>query len=85
MKLTAKSVEVFNYIRENGSKVSIAELATALDRAERSISANVTDLQKKGLVVREKVAAEAEGEKDITYACLTPAGEDFDPETADED
>ena len=79
MKLTEKSAQVFDYIKNNGGKVSIDELATALERTSRSISANVTDLTKKGLVVREKVAGEGEGAKDITYAVLTPAGAEFVP------
>jgi predicted transcriptional regulator len=79
MKLTEKSAQVFDYIKNNGGKVSIDELATALERTSRSISANVTDLTKKGLVVREKVAGEGEDAKDITYAVLTPAGAEFVP------
>lgn len=78
MKLTEKSQAVFDYIKANGGKVSTDELATALDRTPRSISANVTDLQKKGLVVREKVAGEGD-EKDITYAVITPEGAEFVP------
>ena len=79
MKLTEKSAQVFDYIKNNGGKVSIDELATALERTSRSISANVTDLTKKGLVVREKVAGEGEDAKDITYAVLTPAGAELVP------
>ena len=55
------------------------ELASALGRTERSIGANVTDLKKKGLAERDKVAAEAEGEKDITYVVLTDEGKSFVP------
>ena len=79
MKLTEKSTAVLNYIKENGGKVSIDELASALERTSRSISANVTDLQKKGLVTREKVAGEGEDAKDITYAVITPEGAEFVP------
>jgi predicted transcriptional regulator len=79
MKLTEKSAQVFDYIKNNGGKVSIDELATALERTSRSISANVTDLTKKGLVAREKVAGEGEDAKDITYAVITPAGAEFVP------
>ena len=79
MKLTEKSQSVFDYIKENGGKVSIEELATALDRTTRSVGANVTDLAKKGLVVREKVAGEGEDAKDITYAVITHAGAEFVP------
>ena len=71
MKLTVKSNEVFQYVKENGGKVSITELAAALNRTEKSVGANVTDLTKKGVAVREKVAAEEEGAKDITYVVLT--------------
>lgn len=84
MKLTAKSAEVFELVKENG-KVSIAELAATLGRGERSIGANVLDLQKKGLAIREKVAAENEDEKDITYVILTDEGKAFVPSEDDED
>jgi DNA-binding MarR family transcriptional regulator len=79
MKLTEKSQSVFDYIKANGGKVSIDELATALDRTTRSVNANVTDLSKKNLVTREKVAGEGEDAKDITYAVITPAGAEFVP------
>lgn len=79
MKLTEKSTAVLDYIKANGGKVSIDELASALERTSRSISANVTDLQKKGLVIREKVAGEGEDAKDITYAVITPEGAEFVP------
>ena len=81
MKLTSKSLEVLNYVRENGGRVSIEELAAGLDRTQRSVNANVTDLcsEKKGLDVREKVAGEGEDAKPITYVVLTEAGKDFVP------
>ena len=56
MKLTEKSLEVFSYVKENGGRVPIDELCEATGRAARSIGANVTDLCKKGLAAREKVA-----------------------------
>ena len=81
IKLTEKSLEVFNYVKENGGRVSIEELATGLNRTPRSVNANVTDLcsEKKGLCVRDKVKAEEEGAKDITYVVLTEAGQAFTP------
>lgn len=79
MKLTQKSNEVFEYVKENGGKISVDELAEALGRTARSINANVTDLQKKELIVREKVAGEGEDAKDITYVVLTEAGKTFVP------
>ena len=79
MKLTEKSQSVFDYIKANGGKVSIDELAEALGRTTRSVNANVTDLSKKALVIREKVAGEGEDAKEITYVVLTPEGAQFVP------
>ena len=78
MKLTEKSNEVFEYVKSNGGKVSIPELAQALDRTERSVGANVTDLTKKGLAVRDKVEVEG-ADKQVTYVVLTEAGATFVP------
>nr|DAJ63475.1 MAG TPA: multiple antibiotic resistance protein MarR/DNA family protein, HTH motif.67A [Caudoviricetes sp.]DAV40432.1 MAG TPA: multiple antibiotic resistance protein MarR/DNA family protein, HTH motif.67A [Caudoviricetes sp.] len=75
IKLTEKSAEVFNYVRENG-KASIPEIAAAVQRAPRSVSANVTDLAKKGLVVRVKEAVEGE-EGEVTFVQLTTDGVAF--------
>lgn len=81
IKLTEKSMEVFNYVKENGGRVSIEELAAGLNRTPRSVNANVTDLcsEKKGLCVREKVKGEGEDAKDITYVVLTEAGQAYTP------
>lgn len=78
MQLTAKSNEVFEYLKNNGGKVSIEELANATGRSARSIGANVLDLTKKGLVVREKEEVEG-AEKPVAYAVLTDAGKTFVP------
>ena len=81
IKLTEKSLEVFNYVKENGGRVSIEELAAGLNRTARSVNANVTDLcsEKKGLAMREKVTPEGEDAKPITYVVLTEAGQAFVP------
>lgn len=81
IKLTEKSMEVFNYVKDNGGRVSVEELAAGLNRTPRSVNANVTDLcsEKKGLCVREKVKGEGEDAKDITYVVLTEAGHAFTP------
>lgn len=84
MKLTEKSTEVFNYVKENGGRVSIDEMVAALERNARSIGANVTDLKKKGLCEREKVEGK-EDEKDVTYVVLTEEGKVFDPAAATEE
>ena len=78
IKITEKSAEVFNYVKANGGRISIEELAQATGRTTRSVGANVTDLSKKGLAVREKVEVEGQ-EKPVTYVCLTDAGKDFTP------
>lgn len=83
MKLTEKSQEVFDYVKTNGGKVSIPELASALDRSERSVGANVTDLTKKELAVREKVEVEG-ADKPVTYVVLTDAGMSFVPSEDEE-
>ena len=78
MKLTPKSNEVFNYVKDNGGKISIDELAEALGRTTRSVGANVTDLTKKNLCVREKVTVEG-AEKPVTYVQITDEGKAFVP------
>lgn len=79
MKLTEMSNAVFAYVKENGGRVSIGELAEALGRSERSVGANVTDLTKKGLVIRDKVEVEGQ-EKPITFVQITDDGMAFVPE-----
>lgn len=82
MKLTEKSQIVFEYLKNNDGKVSIEELANATGRSARSIGANVLDLTKKGLVVREKEEVEG-AEKPVAYAILTDAGKTFVPSDDD--
>lgn len=78
MKITEKSFEVLNAIKSAGGRMSVADLAVALDRTERSVGANITDLSKKGLAVREKVEVEG-AEKPVTCAVLTDDGMTFVP------
>ena len=80
IKLTEKSLEVFNYVKANGGRVSVEELCQATGRAPRSVNANVTDLcsEKKGLCAREKVEVEGQ-DKPVTYVILTDAGKAFTP------
>ena len=79
MKLTEKSSAVFEYVKANGGKVTIDEIAQALDKSTKSINANVNDLVKKALVVREKVAGETAEDKEITYVVITDEGKAFIP------
>lgn len=85
MVLTQKNQEVLDYVKENGGRVSIQELADGLGRTPRSVSANVTSLAKedKGFVVREKVAVEGE-DKPVTFVVLTEAGANFVPSEDEE-
>ncbi len=83
MKLTEKSTQVLDYVKANGGKVSIKELSDALDRGPRSVGANVTDLTKKGLAVREKVEVEG-ADKPVTYVVLTDEGANFVPSDDEE-
>lgn len=78
IKLTEKSAEIFNYVKANGGRVSVEELAQATGRTTRSVTANINDLvsEKKGLCYREKVEVEGQ-EKPVTYVCLTDAGKEF--------
>lgn len=77
-KLTEKSYEVFDYIKNAGGKVSLPELVNALGRTDRSIGANLTDLKKKGFGEREKVEVEGE-EKPVTYFALNEEGMAWKP------
>ena len=83
MQLTAKSSEVFEYVKANGARVSVEEICKAVDRASRSVNANVNDLVKKGLAERDKVEVEG-AEKPITYVVLTEAGKTFVPSEDEE-
>ena len=83
MKLTEKSQTIFEYLKANGGRVSIDELANATGRSARSVGANVLDLQKKKLVVREKEDVEG-SDKPVTYAVLTDEGRNFVPSDDEE-
>ena len=76
MKLTAMSNEVFEYVKNNGGKVSIEELTNVTGRSARSVGANVTDLKKKKLAERVKEKVE---DKEVTYVVLTEEGQTFTP------
>ena len=83
MKLTEKSQTIFQYLKANGGRVSIEELANATGRSARSVGANVLDLQKKKLVVREKEEVEG-ADKPVAYAVLTDEGRNFVPSDDEE-
>lgn len=91
VKLTEKQMAVFNYLKENGERVSMEELCSALDTDAKHLNPVITTLgvpksengRGKGLVDYEKI--EIEGvEKPVKYVFLTEAGKDFVP-SDDED
>lgn len=83
MKLTEKSQTIFEYLKANGGRVSIDELANVTGRSARSVGANVLDLQKKKLVVREKEEVEG-ADKPVAFAVLTDEGKNFVPSEDEE-
>ncbi len=83
MKLAQKSLAVFSYVKENGGRITLNEVVDALGTSSRSVSANLNDLVKKGLAIREKVAVEGM-EKPVTYITLTPEGKEFVQPEGDE-
>ena len=78
MKLTEKSMEVFQIVKNNGGRIELEKICEATGRNARSVTANVNDLAKKELAAREKVEVEGE-EKPVTYVVLTDAGMEFVP------
>lgn len=78
MVLKEKTQECFDYIKENGGRVSTAELADALGVKINSITGRVNSLVKNGLA--ERVKEDVEGEdKPVTFVQLTEAGQTFVP------
>lgn len=78
MKLTEKSMEVFQIVKNNGGRIELEKICEATGRNARSVGANVNDLAKKELAAREKVEVEGE-EKPVTYVVLTDTGMEFVP------
>lgn len=81
--MTEKEIAVFNYVKSNGGRVSIDEIAEALERSPRSIGPNINAFVSNDLAVREKVEVEG-AEKPVTYVVLTDAGMNFVPATDEE-
>lgn len=83
MKLTEKQTAVINYLKENGGRVSMDELCSALNSDAKHLNPVVTTLgtkgeKAKGLCDYEKVAVEG-AEKPVKYVFLTEAGANFVP------
>ena len=83
MKLTERQNAVFNYLKENGGRVSMDELCSALNSDAKHLNPVVTTLgvkgeRAKGLVDYEKIPVEGQ-EKPVKYIFLTEAGKTFVP------
>ena len=83
MAMSEKTVKVLNYLKEiDGSNVTAADIADALDMEKKSVDGIVTSgLQRKGLA--ERIPSEIELEdgthKAVKILKLTEAGMAFDP------
>lgn len=82
MKLTEKTAEVLEIVKNNEGRVNMATVSEVTGRGVRSISATVNDLAKKGLATREKETVEGQ-DKPVTYIVLTDEGRDFVPAVED--
>lgn len=83
MKLTEKTQEALDYIKEHGGRVSTPELCEGLGVVISSVTGRVNSLVKKELAYREKVEVEG-ADKPVTYIQLTEAGMNFVPTEDDE-
>lgn len=88
MKLTEKQNLVFNYVKENGGRVSMDELCAALNSDAKHLNPVVTTLgvkgeRAKGLLDYEKVPVEGQ-EKPVKYIFITEAGKTFVPSDDEE-
>lgn len=88
MKLTENQAKVFNYIKDNGGRVSMDELCSALESDAKHLNPVITGLgvkgpRAKGLVDYEKVAIEG-AEAPVKYVFLTAEGKTFVPSDDEE-
>ena len=87
IKLTEKQTAVFNYLRDNGGRVTMDELCSALETDAKHLNPVITTLgckgeRAKGLVDYEKIEVEG-AEKPVKYVFLTEAGMAYDPTAVD--
>lgn len=72
MTLKPKSAEILDIVKEQPEGVLLATICEIVGRTPQSVSANVTDLQKKGLVIRRKEMLE--DDTMVTYVEPTEDG-----------
>lgn len=75
-KMTANELAVFEFLKANGGRATIDEVAEALGKTTRQISPNVNAFAKEGLAFRDKVEVEG-ADKPVTYVQLTDEGMAF--------
>lgn len=83
INLTEKTLEALNYIRENGGRVSTAELMVGLGCEKiASVTGRVNSLVNKEMATREYETITDENGKDkkICYVNLTEKGQNFTPD-----
>lgn len=87
MAMKENSKKVLNYLKEvNGTKVTAADVAAALDLEKRQVDGIFTSaIQRKGLGVRTPAEIELEdgSHAQVKFLSLTPAGLSFDPDATD--
>lgn len=84
MKLTEKTMEAFNYIKNHGGTCKTSEILEGLGLEKiASVTGRINSLVKKGLVVTEDGGKTEDGHK-ITIVTLTDEGMNFVPSEDDE-
>ena len=77
VKLTEKTLAVYEYIKANGGSAKTTDIKEALGLEKiAQVTGCVTSLTKKGLATR---VSEKEGDKEVTYVILTDEGMGFVP------
>lgn len=84
MKLTEKTMEAFNYIKNHGGSCKTSEILEGLGLDKiASVTGRVNSLVKKGLAMTEDGGKTEDGHK-ITIVTLTEEGMNFVPSEDDE-
>lgn len=84
MKLTEKTLEAFNYIKNHGGSCKTSEIMEGLGLEKiASVTGRINSLVKKGLVVTEDGGRTDDNHK-ITIVTLTDEGMAFVPSEDDE-
>ena len=80
--LKDKTLELFEYVKAHGGRVSRDELIEGLDVASASVTGRINSLVKNGLATYEKVDVEG-CEKPVGFVSLTAEGMNYTQEDAE--